>query len=107
MSLSRNLAQCKPKVYDVSALEHPEPLEIMTSALKEAREGKLLLMIHRREPFPLYEIIKAQNLHYHTHKIGERFYIFIGQEKSIQGATQESALEAYLVDFLNNNTKES
>lgn len=105
MNLSHNLAQCK--VYDVSSLEHPEPLEIMTNALKKAQEGEILLMIHRREPFPLYEIIKAQNLHYHTHKIGERFYIFIGQEKSIQGATQESALEAYLVDFLNNNTKES
>lgn len=83
MSLSRNLAQCK--VYDVSALEHPEPLEIMTSALKEAREGKLLLMIHRREPFPLYEIIKAQNLHYHTHKAGERFHILIGQKEALEG----------------------
>ena len=105
MSLWHNLAQCK--VYDVSSLEHPEPLEIMINALKEAREGELLLMIHRREPFPLYEIIKTQNLHYHTRKIGERFYIFIGQEKSIQGATQEHTLEVYLANFLNNNAKES
>ncbi|MDE7316923.1 MAG: hypothetical protein K2N12_04230 [Helicobacter sp.] len=41
-------------------------------------------MIHRREPFPLYEIIKAQNLHYHTHKAGERFHILIGQKEAVE-----------------------
>lgn len=89
MNLSHNLAQCK--VYDVSSLEHPEPLEIMTNALKKAQEGEILLMIHRREPFPLYEIIKAQNLHYHTHKAGERFHILIGQKEVVESylAAQE------------------
>ena len=52
------------KIFDTRALQHPKPLEIMSKALKIARCGEILLMIHRREPFPLYEIIKAQGLEF-------------------------------------------
>lgn len=52
------------KIYDTRALQHPKPLEIMTSALINAHKGEILMMIHRREPFPLYDIIRAQGLEF-------------------------------------------
>ncbi len=50
------------KIYDTRTLEHPRPLEIMSDALKYAHGGAILVMVHRREPFPLYDIIRAQGL---------------------------------------------
>ena len=52
------------KIFDTRALQHPKPLEIMSKALKIARCGEILLMIHRREPFPLYDIIRVQGLEF-------------------------------------------
>ena len=52
------------KIFDTRALEHPRPLEIMSEALKFAHLGEILLMIHRREPLPLYDIIRAQGLEF-------------------------------------------
>lgn len=50
--------------YDVSHLEHPRPLEIMSEALLYAHSGDILLMKHYREPLLLYDVIKAQALTY-------------------------------------------
>ena len=52
------------KIFDTRALEHPRPLEIMSEALKFAHLEEILLMIHRREPLPLYDIIRAQGLEF-------------------------------------------
>ena len=52
------------KIFDTRALQHPRPLEIMSKALKITHCGEILLMIHRREPLPLYEILKAQGLEF-------------------------------------------
>lgn len=52
------------KIFDTRALQHPKPFEIMSKALKLAHCGEILLMIHRREPFPLYDIIRVQGLEF-------------------------------------------
>ncbi len=72
-------------VFDVRHLSHPEPLEIMTKALLQARKNKVLKMIHRREPFPLYDIILAGNLAYKTFKQNEEIYIiYIGKQNILE-----------------------
>ena len=57
------------KILDTRALEHPRPLEIMSEALKFAHLGEILLMIHRREPLPLYDIIRAQGLEFRAFEV--------------------------------------
>ena len=74
--------------YDVRQLNHPEPLEIMTKALQKAQNGALLEMIHRREPFPLYDMIKAQNLDFFVtcekNAENEIYHIFIAKKEVLQ-----------------------
>jgi hypothetical protein len=47
---------------DVRDLNHPEPLEKVLAALKNLDDNSsdCIRMIHRREPFPLYEILEKQ-----------------------------------------------
>ena len=52
------------KCFNVAFLSHPVPLEIMSEVLQMAVCGDILLMFHRREPLPLYEIIKARKLEF-------------------------------------------
>lgn len=66
---------------DVRELEHPEPLERVLEALKELRPGVGILMIHRREPFPLYQILQQRKIPYRTEQLSESLYeIRIGEE---------------------------
>lgn len=44
-------------IFDARQMEHPEPLERILAMLPEIAEGGSIRMIHRREPFPLYEIL--------------------------------------------------
>lgn len=72
-------------IYDVSTLEHPKPLEIMTEALLKAKDGEILEMHHRMEPFLLYDIIKAQNLAYFTLKQENgNFIIYIAKKEKLK-----------------------
>ena len=45
---------------DVSDLEPCEPLERSLSALAALKPGEWLRILHRREPFPLYDILQKQ-----------------------------------------------
>lgn len=42
----------------MSALPPPEPLERVLDALADLPAGDRLLVRHRREPFPLYDILR-------------------------------------------------
>jgi TusA-related sulfurtransferase len=42
---------------DVSALPVPEPLERVLDALADLPPGDRLRVLHRREPFPLYDLL--------------------------------------------------
>jgi uncharacterized protein (DUF2249 family) len=43
---------------DVSNLPPPEPLERTLDALAELPAGDRLLLCHRRQPFPLYDLLR-------------------------------------------------
>lgn len=46
------------RVVDVSELEPPEPLERILDGLAEMPPGDWLKVLHRREPFPLYGMLR-------------------------------------------------
>jgi uncharacterized protein (DUF2249 family) len=46
------------RVIDVSDLPAPEPLERTLDALCKLSQGDRLLLRHRRQPFPLYDMLR-------------------------------------------------
>jgi len=62
-------------VLDVSDLEAPEPMEQVLSFLENLKCGEYLRMLHRREPFPLYAILKER---------GFAFDIFFGKSTNFE-----------------------
>ncbi|GIX42896.1 MAG: hypothetical protein KatS3mg129_2629 [Leptospiraceae bacterium] len=65
-------------VLDVSQLPPPEPfLKIMDTLIK-LKDNEVLKVLHRREPFPLYEELKKIGFNYYTKKINDqKFEIYI------------------------------
>ncbi len=61
-------------------LSHPEPLEMVLKAMDELTSRTqdhrydLIHMIHRREPFPLYEILNKRGWSYKTIERGDRLF---------------------------------
>jgi uncharacterized protein (DUF2249 family) len=51
---------------DVRALEPPEPLERVLDALADLPAGDRLLVHHRREPFPLYDLLRRMGYAWRT-----------------------------------------
>ncbi|MCP4209844.1 MAG: DUF2249 domain-containing protein [Halieaceae bacterium] len=51
---------------DVSELEPPEPLEQIVNALERMPRGDHLRVLHRREPFPLYDILREMKCRWVT-----------------------------------------
>ncbi len=64
----------KAIVLDVRQLSHPEPFEMAMKALEERGEGEYIKMVHRREPFPLYEVVEKKGLHHETLQTGDALY---------------------------------
>lgn len=52
---------------DVSDLEPPEPLERILDALADLPDGDWLRVKHRREPFPLYGMLRNMGYRWVTH----------------------------------------
>ncbi|MBU0500580.1 MAG: DUF2249 domain-containing protein [Gammaproteobacteria bacterium] len=46
------------RILDVSTLEAPEPLERILDGLAEMSPGDWLRVLHRREPYPLYNMLR-------------------------------------------------
>jgi len=46
------------RVIDVSKLEPPEPLERILDSLAEMAPGDWLKVLHHREPYPLYGMLR-------------------------------------------------
>lgn len=51
---------------DVSDLEPCEPLERSLAAIEELAPGDHLRILHRREPFPLYDLLTARGFEHRT-----------------------------------------
>lgn len=69
-SLLKALKQVQPfrmklVVVDVKALTPPEPMTVILTALAHLDQGCCLLVIHRRQPFPLYEKLLEAGWAYH------------------------------------------
>lgn len=49
---------------DVRELEPPEPLELALQSAHALQTGEYLRMLHRREPFPLYQLLRQDGFVY-------------------------------------------
>jgi uncharacterized protein (DUF2249 family) len=54
------------RVLDVSQLEPCEPLERILDAIPNLQAGEYLQVLHRMEPYPLYEILTQQGYAWRT-----------------------------------------
>ncbi|NOZ52909.1 MAG: DUF2249 domain-containing protein [Gammaproteobacteria bacterium] len=65
-------------VLDVSDLPPPEPLEKVLEATETLASGQYIRMLHRQEPFPLYDVLGDIGFK-HLTRVGQKtsFEIFI------------------------------
>ncbi len=56
----------KEQVLDVRMLPAPEPFQKVMQALAVLPKNRILRMVHRREPFPLFKVLSENNWHYRT-----------------------------------------
>lgn len=72
-----------PIEIDVSSLEPPEPMTEILSALSQLNACQYLKIIHRRQPYPLYEKLVENGYHFVVDEISsERFHIYICTAKN-------------------------
>ena len=65
---------------DVSSLEPPEPMQRVLEALFHLAADDRLLVLHRREPFPLYDILRRMGYRWETTGTEGRFEIVIWRD---------------------------
>lgn len=66
-----------PEVLDVRALIPPEPLERVLDAVADLKAGGRIWVLHRREPFPLYDLLRTMGYSWHTRGGEDGFEILI------------------------------
>jgi hypothetical protein len=54
------------KVVDCRELEHPEPMVRVLEAVTVMEDDMSVLMVHRKEPFPLYSKLEERNCSHET-----------------------------------------
>lgn len=62
---------------DVSELQPPEPMEIILEHLERLQNGQYILMIHRMQPHPLYNILMDNGFRYKVDTSQGLIHIFI------------------------------
>ncbi len=68
---------------DVSPLPPPEPLEQILNTLATLSPGDQLRVIHRRQPFPLYDLLSQMGYIWETEERADgRFEILIRPAKA-------------------------
>ncbi|MFW2374371.1 MAG: DUF2249 domain-containing protein [Gammaproteobacteria bacterium] len=67
----------KEIVLDVHNLQPPEPMEKAIDALDTLAAGEYLKMIHRMQPFPLFNILTENNFKYRVMPGDKGFNIYI------------------------------
>jgi uncharacterized protein (DUF2249 family) len=65
---------------DVSSLEPPEPMQRILEALFDLGSDDRLRVLHRREPFPLYDILQRMGYRWETRPVDSFFEILIWRE---------------------------
>jgi uncharacterized protein (DUF2249 family) len=69
------------KPLDVRSLEPPEPMQRILEALFDLRADGRLRVLHRREPFPLYDILHRMGYRWETTSVDGCFEILIWREQ--------------------------
>lgn len=64
-------------VLDVHNLQPPEPMQMAIDALDKLAAGEYLKMIHRMQPFPLFNILTENNFKYRVIPGDKGFDIYI------------------------------
>ena len=62
---------------DVSALEPPEPMRQILEALFDLADSDRLCVQHRREPFPLYSLLRRMGYRWRTEGEDGRYELLI------------------------------
>ncbi len=62
---------------DVRELEPPEPFLLAMQAIGELGVGDELVLLHRREPFPLYDVLNSLGFLHHVDRLGDDYRIRI------------------------------
>ena len=65
------------QILDVSTLEPPGPMERILDSLTDLPQGQSLCVRHRREPFPLYDLLRRMGYQWRTRGEDGRFEILI------------------------------
>lgn len=63
-----------PHELDVRGLEPPEPLQRALDALASLQPGEQLRMLHHREPFPLYAMLRERGFTHRTTQMSDDCY---------------------------------
>lgn len=66
-----------PRQLDVRHLAPPEPLERILDTLADLPPSDELCVVHRREPFPLYDLLRRLGYQWRTEGADEYFEIRI------------------------------
>ena len=65
------------QILDVRRLAPPEPMERILDALADLPTGGRVRVLHRREPFPLYDLLRRMGYGWRTQGAEDRFEMLI------------------------------
>ncbi|WP_373506598.1 DUF2249 domain-containing protein [Thiocapsa sp.] len=65
------------RTLDVSDLPAPEPMERILDTLADLPLDDRLCVLHRHEPYPLYDILRRMGYRWETSSEGDRYRILI------------------------------
>lgn len=66
-----------PRILDVRRLPPPEPLELILDTLTDMPKDERLWVVHGREPFPLYDLLRRLGYDWQTRGSEACFKILI------------------------------
>ena len=70
---------------DVRGLPPCEPLERALAAVRKLGPSERLRLLHWREPYPLYELLKKEGFAYDVLALEERFEVVIWRQDASAG----------------------
>lgn len=74
---------CKQIKLDVHELQPPAPFEIVMDSLTKLKQGEYIKILHRMQPFPLYDILLDNGFRYKVNdgEFGFDIYIWFAKDK--------------------------
>jgi len=78
----------KEFILDVSELEAPEPFERIIAIVRELKSNQYLKVFHRKEPYPLYEVLIENGYCYRVIREQQADYCILIWLKSDHSTTE-------------------